>query len=42
VIDLQHVFHARYECGVGIRWDDPLLFQVGLNPTASLVLLDVL
>ena len=27
VIDLQHVFHARYECGVGIRWDDPLLFQ---------------
>jgi hypothetical protein len=31
VIDLQHVFHARYECGVGIRWDDPLLFQVGLK-----------
>ena len=28
VINLQHVFHARYECGVGIRRDDPLLFQV--------------
>jgi len=26
VINLQHVFHARYECGVGIRRDDPLLF----------------
>ena len=25
VINLQHVFHARYECGVGIRRDDPLL-----------------
>ena len=31
VIDLQHVFHARYECGVGIRRDDPLLFQVRLK-----------
>src|SRR5208283_42028 len=28
VINLQHVFHARYERSVGIRRDDPLLFQV--------------
>ena len=31
VINLQHVFHARYECGVGIRRDDPLLFQMGFK-----------
>src|SRR5271169_1937798 len=31
VIDFQHVFHARYECRVGIRRNDPLLFQVRLK-----------
>ena len=31
VIDFQHVFHAGYECGVGIRRDDPLLIQVRLK-----------
>ena len=25
---LRHIFHARYECGVGVRWDDPLLLPV--------------
>jgi hypothetical protein len=31
LINLQHILHAGYEGGVGIRWNDPLLLQVGLE-----------
>src|SRR5664279_3288034 len=31
LINLQHILHAGYESGVGIRRDDPLLLQVGLE-----------
>ena len=31
LIDLQHIFHAGYERGVGVRRNDPLLPQVGLE-----------
>jgi hypothetical protein len=31
LIDLQHVFHAGYEAGVGLRWNDPLLLEVRLK-----------
>src|ERR1700720_3490066 len=27
----QHVFHGRHECAVGLRRDDPLLFQMRLE-----------
>src|SRR5580704_12756312 len=27
----QHVFHGRHERAVGLRWDDPLLFQMRLE-----------
>ncbi|HVC63380.1 MAG TPA: hypothetical protein VND19_23825, partial [Acetobacteraceae bacterium] len=29
VINLQHIFHAGYEGGVGVWWNDPLLLKVG-------------
>jgi len=28
LLNLQHILHAGYERGVGIRWDDPLLLQM--------------
>src|SRR4051812_41108274 len=28
LVNLQHILHAGYERGVGIRWDDPLLLQM--------------
>ena len=31
LVDLQHILHAGYEGGVGIRRDDPLLLQVRLE-----------
>src|SRR4029077_17690148 len=30
-IDSQHVLHGGYECAVGRRWNDPLLFEMGLK-----------
>ena len=31
LVDLQHILHAGYEGGVGLRRDDPLLLQVRLE-----------
>jgi hypothetical protein len=28
LIDFQHILHAGYEIGIGVRWDDPLLLEV--------------
>src|ERR1700730_10115853 len=30
-IDSQHVLHGGYECAVGLRRNDPLLFEMGLK-----------
>ena len=29
--DSQHVLHGGYECAVGLRRNDPLLFEMGLK-----------